>query len=301
MNDSNMNKLKKVSGRWSKEDDDWLVNNYPILGSKGCINQLGRSKKAITARCNLLGLRLVSSIKSVLMSKPASECNVNPDSFYDIQDKEIAYFLGFMWADGYLNASKNGSNHLITIKILEDDMVKLKPIFDNVGKWNYYVRTHDNAGWRNTETMTTNNKRLFDFLVDNGYDEKSVASPDKILSKIPDDLKSYFFLGLSDGDGCFYYYKPKTGSIQRQFTITSSYEQDWSYMVKLCDDMGIKYKIKLSSGVNPKTGNVNSSSQFRVTNRVGIQKLGGYLYKSFDVDGIGLPRKYDKYQLIING
>jgi len=287
--------------RWSYKDLEWLKNNYQHLGVTECSKQLNRSKKGIVSKCNLLQLKLSKESKSRLLSKPPTECNVNPDKFYSIRDKEVAYFLGFMWADGYLNSSTNGSNHLITVKILEDDMIKLKPTFDRVGKWNYYVRTYDNAGWRNTETMTTNNKRVFDFLVDNGYDEKSVVSPDKILSKIPNELKSYFFLGLSDGDGCFYYYKPKTGSVQRQFTITSSYEQDWSYMVKLCDDMGIKYKVKLSSSVNPKSGNLNSSSQFRITNKVGIQKLGGYLYKSFDIDGIGLPRKYDKYKLIIDG
>lgn len=292
--------MKHIKQRWTNKEVDWLKENYPKLGVGGVSNIMKRSRGSIEGKCYKLRLSVDDNVKHNLLYKSAENCNVNPNQFNEITTKEVAYFLGFMWADGYLNPSKNGSNHSIGIKILEDDMRELKPIFDKLGKWNYYVRTYENSTWRNAETMMTNNKRIFNFLTDYDYNKKSVVSPDKILSKIPDDLKSYFILGLSDGDGCFYYYNPKKGSTQRQFSITSSYEQDWSYMIKLCDDMGIKHKVKLSSGVNPKTGNVNSSSQFRITNKVGIQKLGEYLYKSFDVDGIGLPRKYNKYKLIIS-
>ena len=141
--------------------------------------------------------------------------------------------------------------------------------------------------------VITNNKRILNFLIEHDFDKKSYMSADKILSKIPDELKHYFFRGLIDGDGCFYYYKPENGSTLRQFALASSYEQDWSYFEKLCKEKNIKYNIKRTIGKN------SSSSVIRITNKDGILKLGEYIYKDLHEDNIGLIRKYEKYKLII--
>ncbi len=47
-----------------------------------------------------------------------------------------------------------------------------------------------------------NDKYIKEFLLENDFDKKSLLSPTKVLSKIPDELKHYFFRGLIDGDGC---------------------------------------------------------------------------------------------------
>jgi hypothetical protein len=109
------------------------------------------------------------------------------------------------------------------------------------------------------------------------------------LSKIPNELKHYFFRGLIDGDGSFYF-KDYT----RQFALTSSYEQDWDYFERLCEYLGIKYKIKRVINFNKKTKKENKSSVLRILGKE-IIKLGEYIYKG---DDFGLSRKINKYKKI---
>lgn len=76
--------------------------------------------------------------------------------------------------------------------------------------------------------------------------------------------------------------------------ITSTYEQDWSYMVNLCEKLNIKYNIERRIR---NTG--NKHSDFRITRLEDIKIIGDYLYSSFENDNIGFPRKYNKYKEII--
>ncbi len=162
-----------------------------------------------------------------------------------------------------------------------------------LGKWNISYKKFTN-GWQPTTKLMTNNKRIYNFLKKHDYHLKSYMSPDKILSKIPKELKYYFYRGLIDGDGCFYI---NIKNKLYQFSITSSYEQDWGFMINLCNELDIKYNIKLIDRINKRTGKENKSSQFRITNKKGIKKIGEYIYQ--DYDNIGLKRKYDKYLNII--
>jgi hypothetical protein len=132
------------------------------------------------------------------------------------------------------------------------------------------------------------------FLIENDYDKKSYTSANKILSKIPNEIKHYWFRGLIDGDGCFYHYTPKKGSTLRQFVLTSTYEQDWTYFENLCKELEIKYTIKRIKNIK------SASSVIRITNKKGIKKLGEYIYQNFKKDSIGLIRKFNKFKLITN-
>jgi len=73
--------MKNIRNKWSKKDINWLIENYQFLGIDRCTEKLNRSKKGVTSRCNLLGLKLLPNIKSKLMSKPPTECNVNPVNY----------------------------------------------------------------------------------------------------------------------------------------------------------------------------------------------------------------------------
>ncbi len=237
---------------------------------------------------------MLPEIKSKILSKPKNKCNINPDLFYNIKTKEIAYLLGVIWADGFLNPSKDGYNHNLGFTMVIEDIDIIKPVLEIIGKWNYYERKQPIESWKPSINVITNNKRIFNFLVEHDYHKKSYISANKILSKIPDELKHYFFRGLIDGDGCFYYYKPEIGSTLRQFALTSTYEQDWEYFETLCKKLNIKYSIKKT--INSKS----SSSSIRITNKDGIKRLGEFIYNNFNEDKIGLVRKYIKYTQIIS-
>lgn len=292
MNNSMCNNLNM---KWNKEEDLWLTDNYSETGSQECSNILGKTKSSIQNRVYKLGLKLSPNYKSKIFSKNPEECNVNPNLFYELNTKEIIYLLGLIWSDGHLNPSKNRRNYNVGFNMVTEDFVMIENVILKTGKWNHYAKPQrKDTNWKPSSLVVTNNKRIYNFLKEHDFDKKSCVSADKILSKIPNELKHYFFRGLIDGDGCFYYHKPIKGSTLRQFAITSTYEQDWSYFENLCHYLDIKYTIKRTKKER------SSSSYLRITNKDGIKKIGDFIYQNYNIDNIGLPRKYKKYSLILD-
>lgn len=204
--------------------------------------------------------------------------NVNADHFIECSTPEHAYLLGFIWADGtVLSAYKLKS---IRVEITEADMNELKPIFESTGKWTYTRRAR--AGRKPQVSAQCDNAKLVDFLVDNDYQNKSSVSPHKIMNLIPANLLEFFIRGWSDGDGCFYH-----GKTSNQFTMAGTYDQDWSALCNLLEQIGATHKIH-------KWGEPgHRGSSVRITNKPSIKKLGEYIYNTHRA--IGLQRKVDSY------
>jgi hypothetical protein len=209
---------------------------------------------------------------------------INIEDFYNIQKKEISYLLGLIWADGHLSKRDN----TLSIECVSEDMIFFKETLDKVGRWSYHYRDRERYGIK-CKSLTNAyicDSLLHKFLEENDYLEKSTKSPDKITSKIPDRLLSYFVLGMIDGDGCFYY-KEKLAS---QFVLAGTIEQNWSFFEKKFKELFINYTIVIT----------NSSSVIRVTNKNDIRKIGNFVYSTIEDDNIGLIRKYEKYEQIIS-
>lgn len=211
---------------------------------------------------------------------------VDANCFINNITKESSYILGLLWADGHVE--HNNYKYTINVECLSVDMDYFIPVFNKTGDWLYYDRIR--KGRKPITKAHTSNKELNLYLSNKDYLNKSYISPKLILETIPSDLKRYFILGVIDGDGCFYF-NEKYGL--RQFTITGTLNQDWSDFENIFNELEITYKINRVE--NSKTG----YSQIRITNKTNILKLGGYLYPTIKIDGIGLPRKYDKFLNII--
>jgi hypothetical protein len=274
--------------KWSKDKIDILKDNYYNFGSKYCSKLLGVSISSIQNKAFKLKLNVNPTVKSSLLSESQGVTNIDYNSFVKLDTPEIIYFLGLFWADGYMYQNKNNST--IGIGLVEGDMKELEPHLDKIGKWNKRINDSKKiSSWKPTKSLLTNNKRLYDFLVSFDFKDKSLKSADKILGVVPENLKHYFFRGLIDGDGCFYI-NTKSKSTQRQFSISSTTNQDWTYIIDIFNRLGIKkYKINIGKGSN-----------IRVVNKEGIVKMGDYIYQNYRNDKIGLLRKYNKFIEIKN-
>lgn len=280
---------------------EFIKQNYPEKGSRYCSDVLGLPAKRIGGFCAVNKIKVTSirmanknkasikcaqnSRKNYYQNKPYEDYKVNPSQFININSPEIAYILGLLWADGYVRIK--GYSNSISIECIEKDLNLLKDIFLKTGKWcmNHRKRTNRQPQM----VITTNNKILAKFLQDNGYVSKSELSACKILSKIPDELKYYWFRGLIDGDGCFYQSK---NEYCNQLSIASSYHQDWTYLESLFK------KMKISYGICRRIQGENKSSIIRISNKRDINKFGNYIYKDYLNDKIGLERKYLKFKKI---
>lgn len=202
-------------------------------------------------------------------------------------DKNLAYYLGLLWADGYVTKNK------AIIELDETDFINIKKIIKNIGEFRYTTRQRKNRS-KKISVCSLHSIIQCSWLINEfSFDKKSYISPNNLLDYIPDNLKNYFYKGYFDGDGCIYLGNDKRKCYQLCFC--GNFNQDWSFIETLFLKLNIKrYTIKKSDIINKKNIN-NKSSIVRITNKEDIIKLREYF------TNFGLERKNIKlYTIKIN-
>jgi hypothetical protein len=262
----------------NNKDLKFLQKNYPDKGAKFCALALKKSIKSIRDSAFYYNIKF-------------NVYHFNPIHFINVNNPEIAYLLGLLWGDGYLEQGPR--NYRISIQGMKTDFEPLKQIFFRNASWRYYLKYLKNRKVQSMYRLSC--KELFIYLAENGYQSKSNLSACKILSTIPKNLLNYWFRGLVDADGCFYINKKwKT----TQFSCSSAINQDWTYFMKLFDKLNINYAIKKQ--IVQKVNKTHSSSMIRICSTPNIIKFGNYIYQNYPKDKIGFERKYNKFQEIVN-
>lgn len=281
----------------------WFKNNYNLLGGMECSTILSLPVKFLHKMASKNGLRVGDKILSKEQSNRILKYFNNKRKEDKIKTKNItinspekAYTLGFLWGDGYLQYhGKNKTCCYPNFAIVKEDFDDILKHFTCWGNWSIYY-AKEKKGHRAQGQATLCNQVMGWFLEENDYKNKSIISPNKILSCIPENLRHYWWRGYSDADGCFYI---NIENYLRQYSIAGSYEQDWTEAEKLFQELEIsKYQV------NRRTheGNTNfkdaRDSVIRFSNKDSIIKFGNYIYQ--DRLDIGLKRKYIKYLQIKN-
>ena len=253
--------------QFTPNEIEFLKENFVQFGPSYCAEKLRRNVPYVAKKAYALGLRRRVSDQWKL-DKSSRKVNMNP--FYHITEPSIAYIMGFIWADGYVSKSKNR----MTVSIQNKDGNDLKPVFAK------YIPFHLHIAKRDKQYMFyLNDLQLHQFLVDNDYLIKSVASPSKILTNIPTYLHHYFFRGYFDGDGCL------TDNTNHCLSFTGSYEQDWSDTEKMILDI-TGYSPKIIRRNNDQRG--HKSSYIYVYGKEKVKHILIYLYAG---EQMGLSRK----------
>lgn len=290
--DSEVKVFKNNGKKWSQEEDDFVLINYPLKGKFFCSEILKRSPHTIQSRASKLkcytdpkvaSLNRSNSQKNNSHNRQNSDFKINIEQFLSIETKEVAYFLGFFWADGYIPNKRKTNRNEVKLEIIKLDLDEIKPTLEKIGAWNYSSRKRNN--WKEIGLASTNNYRLIDFLMEHDFHNKSFMSADKILSKIPIELKKYFFRGLIDGDGCIHISKNER---KRYIAISGSLNQDWNYVEYILEILAVEYDIYRYETIRGKSSVIEIRG-------IHALKFSEYIYDGYTVDKIGLPRKYNKY------
>ena len=274
--DSKLNlKSKEI---WCDSDLKFLIDNYSKFGVDYCVNNLKMNRRRIISKANILGLKTNVINKSESKNKSKVIFNL----FNLDLTKESVYILGLLWADGHVR--KN--NKTISISCVMTDIEDVKSIFKTTGDWliSNPIKKYFNGNEVKTQKkIHTTTWGLYEILVDYGYLTKTNGCPLKMLKKIPDNLKKYWFRGYLDGDGCIRLGKKYGSSI----VFSGPYNQNWLFLEELCKELEIHFLI------DRRVVELGGHSYFTVYRKNDVKKLGDYLFSEYD--NIGFSRKYKKY------
>lgn len=268
---------------YTEEEIEFIKNFGPKFGPKICADKLGRGLEGVKSKFYKLGISISEKnvpkeeIESLNFNNSFVELNINFENHSN--PKELAYWLGFFWADGYIRKDSE-----LVIEIVEDDGIDLESIFMRLASFKIYKRSR--KGRKPQITFYYRDKNIAQILKSLGKYSNSKESHEKILKYIPEKYKNYFIRGLIDGDGCFYF-----NSNHVQFSITNSINYDWIY---LKDYLYNNYNLICS--INNINSNHGNSSTLRASGKYNIIEFINKLYKI--KDNIWLPRKFIKANFI---
>jgi len=181
----------------------FIKSNFGKLSNREMARELGVGKTAVNRWCQELGLFLEKD-------------SVNED-FFKIWNHDMAYILGFIFADGNISWNPEKSYRALTITAAEKDknhLEKIRLLIKSTKNLFYSSST-------NSYRLIVNNKEICRNLMAFG------VTPRKSLSvKFPEIPKKYlkhFLRGVIDGDGNVRYVKRKR-SPYFEITISSGSE-----------------------------------------------------------------------------
>lgn len=274
--------LKSRTGKsFSKEECDFIKKFYSTIGAKGCAEALNRGSRSVSVFASRK-LKIKAGNKIFLINRLT---DYSYENFIKTPDENTAYILGFLWADGTVGTKEKKVGNEIRLKIINEDFLKIKDEFYQSADWTY--RIIKTPPHKDQAVVVISDKLLRDFLVGMDYNIKSEGvAPIKILDFLGENLAPHFIRGFFDGDGSFIFGEKS----DKKINFCSCKEQDWIFLEKICEKLGIDYWISTT----------DHNSAFMISNFSGIQKIHKYMYKKAKVF---LPRKkirFDKFFEIKN-
>lgn len=207
------------------------------------------------------------------------------EKFFNNWGPEMAYVLGYWYADGSIYPSVRGS-------YLNATSVD-KEIIYNIKKWlnSEHTIREEKSIWPNRKTrfiLRIGNKNLYEALIKLGlYPSKSLTVR---LPNIPDQFLSHFVRGYFDGDGCVFLEMArgitKDRIIKRLSVIFTS--GSCEFLKELCKVLGKELELRQA-----KVYKGRRSYQLRYFTADSI-KLFKFLYRNCR-SGTYLTRKFDYF------
>lgn len=161
---------------------------------------LNCKKVAETLKINVKTvLRYLGLNKIRIVKRTNSKYRYKENYFDEINTEDKAYFLGLMYADGYI--SKNGN--MCCIALQEEDI-------DILNKFNSYIESTRpitteiprKKHWKNMKRLVFSGESLKNGLIKNGcINKKSLTLKFPTEEQVPKHLLKHFIRGYFDGDG----------------------------------------------------------------------------------------------------
>lgn len=236
----------------------------------------GKTTREIGSILGISNSTISSYIRKYSINYMYNKPKYLPYHLTEINNKELAYILGFIIADSSIN------NEIVEISITVNDS-SLMSLFTNILGTKSYIDS----------SLNKKNKRFPRIRLTrkiNGINKFIGGSKkkDRNVPIIRKDLEVYLIRGIFDADGCITWgYRKDRNRIWHKVSFTSS-------LNILTSIQKVLYKIGISTIVRPKTNEDCYVLEF--ANKKDIINFYNYLYK--DKSFIPLKRKFDNYNAL---
>lgn len=264
---------------FSQNDIDFIRENYNHMTATKIGEILGFSKSQIDGKIAKLNLDKKKRVK-------------NDFYFHEIDTPLKAYFLGFIYADGYVVCNLKSCNYELGMCLQSQDKYVLDRLNDELGgNFKIYHNNPRTVTMKNIEgkeihsghadTLRVYSKCIVEDLISMGVVENK--SQKDIFPTVDDKYFFDFLRGYIDGDGCFY----SSGSCVYMH-ITCSSKVPLEYIQKKLFTYNIETRVYQENSKKYRLACVNTKEMKKLVNRL--------YYK----DGLFcLRRKYEKIKHFI--
>lgn len=243
----------------------------------------GLSIKKISEKLNIGKKRIKNCLENNnIRLKDYSEYRkhtLNESIFEIIDTEEKAYWLGFLYADGYVNTT--GWTNQIQLGLSNKDVNHLE-------KFKEFLQCDYDISYKSSTDsvhLNLNSKKMAQDLTNKGcFQAKSLTLKFPTEEQVPNYLIHHFMRGYFDGDGCIYF--DPTG--QAKITIAGNHNFLNEYENKILKELN-----RTNKNNRRKIGNIET---FSYGGNRQVKKIYNFLYKD---STIYLDRKHVKFNALM--
>ncbi len=275
---------------WDEECTNFIIDCYQ--NKKMSIANIGKeikvSPQSISGRLKECGIHIRTDREQAL------KYSVN-EHFFDVIDNEKkAYWLGFMYADGYITDKRKHSSYRIGMSLSLNDIERLesfKKDLEYTGLIKIYeVKQGYKPGIKYGRLLIASNQ-LAEALIDKGCivqkTKKLTFPPDSI---VPKELKYHFIRGYLDGDGSIIVRLGEDGNL---ISGTIGFTGTKEFLTGLKDFLN-KSQLAFDKRYKDREDNIYS------LNIGGEMQVIEMCYRLYGHATTYMERKYKKYRLLVN-
>lgn len=197
---------------------DYMINNYKNMSYKEIGDYIGLTERQVRGKLNNMGYSKLRKFNK---------------HYFDVIDSDIkAYFLGFIFADGWVVKSVQNRTYELGISIQSQDKYLLDCLNQELG--GVHIINHEEPTIRIIDGIKANIHPMDTIRVYSKNIVEALIKHNIVPNKTKFDLypivsDEYFFdflRGYIDGDGCFYNYN---GGVVCSITCASKAPLEWIY------------------------------------------------------------------------
>lgn len=264
---------------YTKEMLDYMIANYQTMEYSEIGKHLGLTSKQVRTKMSQLGYR--------------KNRTFNNRYFEHIDNSTKAYYLGFIFADGWICANSKPRNYEFGMELQSGDRYILDKLNEELGGIHKIYHTEPskviicgkevNRG--HSDTLRVYSKPLVMDLMSHGIETNK--SQKDVIPNVSDEFFFDFLRGYIDGDGCYWNTIQRPNDIYMHITCASKVVLE--YLQKRLKNYEIKTQIYTET---------DKKHRLMCTNYNDMHSLINKMYYSDDVICLERKRKLIEKYLI---